>query len=204
MDYARARFGDFSLPLLGAHNVMNAAGAIIVLHRLGLDNEVIQHGLATFQSIRRRLEIRGEVNGIVVYDDFAHHPTAIRETLSGLQNQFPQNRIWAIFEPRTNTTRRNILQREIAAALETADGVAIGKINRPHLLKPEERLNREQICDALRQKNIPAFYNDSVEEIINWLAPQLKPGDQVAIMSNGSFDGIHEKLLARLGEMYAG
>lgn len=204
LDHAGTRFGDFSLPLLGTHNVMNATGAIIVLHHLNLTNREIQDGLDTFKSIRRRLEIRGEVNGIVVYDDFAHHPTAIRETLSGLRQKFPQVRIWAIFEPRTNTTRRNLLQKEITSALETADGVVIGKINRPHLLKPEERLNREQICKTLQEKNRQTYFNDSVEKIIDWLAPQLKPGDQVAIMSNGSFDGIHEKLLARLRKLYAG
>ena len=197
-------YGRFFVPLSGNHNVMNTVGVIAVLHHLGLKPEEMQEGLRTFLSVRRRLEVRGEVNGIVVYDDFAHHPTAIRETLEGLARRYPDRRIWAVFEPRTNTTRRNIFQKELPAAFELAHGVAIGKVNRAHLLKPEERLDREQLRADLASRKIPAFYHDDVEKIIDWLLPQLEPGDQVVIMSNGSFDNIHEKLLQRLRQRFGG
>ncbi len=192
----------FFIPLAGNHNVMNAVGVIVVLNHLNLTRDEIQQGLKTFLNVRRRLEVRGVVNGITVYDDFAHHPTAIRETLEGLAHRFPNRRIWAIFEPRTNTTRRNIFQKELPAAFELAYGVAIGKVNRAHQLKPEERLDREQLRADLASKKIPAFYHDDVEEIIRWLLPQLQPGDQVVIMSNGSFDNIHERLLKQLRKKF--
>ena len=190
--------GRYFVPLAGEHNTMNTAGAIIVLNHLGLTPAEIQQGLDSFKSIRRRMEIRGEVNGIIVYDDFAHHPTAVRETLEGIHYRHPDKKIWAIFEPRTNTTRRKIFQKELSGCFDRAFGIAIGKVNRAHLLDEEERLDREQIRADLAMKNKEAFYHDSVEEIIEWLVPLLQPGDQVVIMSNGSFDDIHEKLLARL------
>jgi|Deesub1362B_J571_1020462.scaffolds.fasta_scaffold04289_3 UDP-N-acetylmuramate: L-alanyl-gamma-D-glutamyl-meso-diaminopimelate ligase len=195
-------FGRFFVPLAGNHNVMNTVGVIVVLHHLGIPADMIQEGLSTFLSVRRRLEVRGEVNGITVYDDFAHHPTAIRETLQGLALRYPDRRIWAIFEPRTNTTRRNIFQKELPAAFELAYGVAIGRINREHQLRPDEKLDREQLRADLAIKKKPVFYHDEVEKIIDWLIPQLESGDQVVIMSNGSFDNIHEKLLARLREEF--
>lgn len=191
-------FGDFFVPLTGDHNTMNAVGTVIVSNHLGLSNQVIQTGFNTFKSIRRRLEVRGVVNDIVVYDDFAHHPTEVRETLEGLHYQNPDTRLWAVFEPRTNTTRRKIFQNELPKAFDRAFGVAIGKVNRANLLSEEERLDREQIRADLTLKNKLAFYHDDVDEIINWLVPQLQPKDKVVIMSNGSFDGIHEKLLTRL------
>ncbi len=191
-------FSSFKIPLAGRFNVMNATGVIVVLNHLGLSPEQIQTGFDGFHNVKRRLEIRGEVGGIVLYDDFAHHPTAVRETLAGLQHRQPQQRIWAIFEPRTNTTRRNIFQHELAAAFEPAYGVAFGKVNRANLLSPDERLDREQIIKEIQQQGKPAFFSDSVDEIIAWLLPQLQRGDQVVIMSNGGFDNIHDKLLAQL------
>ena len=135
---------------------------------------------------------------VTVYDDFAHHPTAIRETLEGVVARFPENRVWAVFEPRTNTTRRNIFQKEFPLAFEKAHGVAIGKINRPHLLKDEEKLDREQIVADLKKMGKPAMFSDSVEDIVAWLVPQTRPGDKIVVMSNGSFDNIYDKLLAAL------
>jgi len=194
------KFGEFFLPLLGNHNILNAVGGIIVSDHLGLNIEQIQKGFDSFTNVKRRLEIRGEINGITVYDDFAHHPTAIRETLNGLHLQFPNDRIWAIFEPRTNTTRRNIMQQELMVSFTNAFGVAIGKINRPHLLNREERLDREKICNELSNQNKICGFFDEVEEIINWLIPQLKNRDKIVIMSNGGFDNIHEKILERLNK----
>jgi UDP-N-acetylmuramate: L-alanyl-gamma-D-glutamyl-meso-diaminopimelate ligase len=190
--------GDFFLPLLGNHNILNAVGGMIVLDHLGVSIEQIQKGFRSFKNVKRRLEIRGKIKDITVYDDFAHHPTAIRETLKGLHLQFPGDRIWAVFEPRTNTTRRNILQQEFVASFTDAFGVVIGKINRPHLLNQEERLDRETICNELANQNKICGFFDDVEEIVHWLVPQLKNTDKVVIMSNGGFDNIHEKLLERL------
>ncbi len=189
---------DFTLPLTGHHSALNAAGVVVVARHLGLSDRAIQKGFDSFQGVRRRLEIRGVVGDVTVYDDFAHHPTAIRETLEGVVARFPENRVWAVFEPRTNTTRRNIFQKEFPLAFEKAYGVAIGKINRPHLLKDEEKLDREQIVADLKKMGKPAMFSDSVEEIVSWLVPQTRPGDKIVVMSNGSFDGIYEKLLAAL------
>ncbi len=191
---------EFYLPLTGHHSALNAAGVIVVAKRLGLSDEVIQKAFDAFLSVRRRLEVRGVANEVTVYDDFAHHPTAIRETLEGVVARFPEERVWAVFEPRTNTTRRNIFQKEFPLAFEKAYGVAIGKINRPHLLKNEEKLDREQIVAELKKMGKPAMHSDSVEEIVAWLVPQTRPGDKIVVMSNGSFDGIYEKLIKTLEE----
>lgn len=192
------KFGQFFLPLSGNHNILNATGVLIVLNHLGLKNQKIQEGFDTFKSIRRRLEIRGVIKDITIYDDFAHHPTAIRETITGLHLQDPKKRIWAIFEPRTNTTRRNILQQNFADSFKHAYGIALGKINRPHLLEAEERLDRDKICKKLISQKKQAFYADDVDELISWLLPKLQSGDKVVIMSNGSFDDLHNKLIKRL------
>ena len=192
------QLGKFALPLIGKHNAMNAVGVLIVAYHLGLSADQIQAGFSTFKNVKRRLEICGVEKGITVFDDFAHHPTAIRQTLEGLITHYPGHRIWALFEPRSNTTRRNVFQNDFAPAFEKAYGVAIGRINRAHLLEPKERLNRNQIVTSLTAQGKPAFYSDSVDEIIDWLVPQLQKGDLVVIMSNGAFDGIHTKLLAQL------
>ncbi len=191
---------QFYLPLTGHHSALNAAGVIVVAKHLGLSDEAIQKAFDTFQGVRRRLEVRGVVGDVTVYDDFAHHPTAIRETLEGIVSRFPENRVWAVFEPRTNTTRRNIFQKEFPLAFEKAFGVAIGKINRPHLLKESEKLDREQIVANLKKMGKPAMFSDFVEEIVAWLVAQTRPGDKIVVMSNGSFDGIYEKLLEALKE----
>lgn len=197
-------FGSFFLPMVGDHNTLNAVGAAIVLDYLGLSPEEIQSGLDGFKSIKRRLEVRGRVNDITVYDDFAHHPTAVRETLEGLHLRYPESRLWAVFEPRTNTTRRNIFQKEFSIAFDRAHGVAIGAINRVHLLAREEQLDREQIRAELSTKNKEVYYDDDVKEIVAWLVPQLESGDHVVVMSNGSFDNIHELLLKALKEKWTG
>jgi len=124
-----------------------------------------------------------------------------RVTLNGLNKQFPNNRIWAVFEPRTNTTRSNIFQQEMVISFAQAFGVAIGKINRPHLLKKEERFDRDQLCIELKKQHKATFYHDNIEEIINWLIPQVQGGDKIVIMSNGGFDDIHTKMLRRLEKL---
>ncbi|NOY76507.1 MAG: UDP-N-acetylmuramate:L-alanyl-gamma-D-glutamyl-meso-diaminopimelate ligase [Calditrichaeota bacterium] len=191
---------EFYLPLTGHHSALNAAGVIIVAKHLNISNDTIQDAFNSFQGVKRRLEVKGILQDITIYDDFAHHPTAIRETLEGLVARFPEQRVWALFEPRTNTTRRNIFQKDFPLAFEKAHGVAIGKINRPHLLKDDEKLDREQIVAELKKMGKPAMYSDSVEEIIDWLLERVHPGDQILVMSNGSFDGIYDKLIKALEE----
>ena len=191
-------FGSFKTKLVGRHNLLNALSVIAIADNLRMPVTIISKALETFKGVKRRQEIRGQKKGITVMDDFAHHPTAIRQTLEGLITHYPGHRIWALFEPRSNTTRRNVFQNDFAPAFEKAYGVAIGRINRAHLLEPKERLNRNQIVTSLTAQGKPAFYSDSVDEIIDWLVPQLQKGDLVVIMSNGAFDGIHTKLLAQL------
>ncbi|MBL7074651.1 UDP-N-acetylmuramate:L-alanyl-gamma-D-glutamyl-meso-diaminopimelate ligase [candidate division KSB1 bacterium] len=191
-------WGAFETHLLGNYNVTNALAALVIADHLGIDLPAIQEALKTYQGVKRRLEVRGEVNGITVYDDFAHHPTSVRETLKGLRGRFPDRRIWAVFEPRTNTTRRNIFQEELARAFVPADGIIIAKLDRPHLLKPEERLSTEKLIEDLRCMGKTAHFIPEVDDIVTFLSKNLKGPDLVVILSNGKFGDIHTKLLDRL------
>jgi UDP-N-acetylmuramate: L-alanyl-gamma-D-glutamyl-meso-diaminopimelate ligase len=189
----------YRLPLPGEHNQRNAAAVAVCATALGLRREEIQTGFDTFTGIKRRMEVRGEARGVTVLDDFAHHPTALVQTLRAIRAQYPARRVWALFEPRSNTTRRNVFQRELAESLALADGVYITRVDRIHELPEHERLNPDQMIATLRQLGKPAEYSANAEAILTSLTPQLRPGDVVAVFSNGKFDGIHDKLLARLG-----
>ncbi|MEI8313887.1 MAG: Mur ligase family protein [Verrucomicrobiota bacterium] len=191
-------FAGYRLPLAGEHNQRNAAAAAVCASELGLSREQIQTGFDSFTGIKRRMEVRGEVAGVTVIDDFAHHPTALVETLRAIRAKYPGQRVWALFEPRSNTTRRNVFQRELAEALALADGVFITRVDRLNELPEGERLNPEQVVAAIRGRGIPSEYSANAEAILAALVPQLRPGDVVAVFSNGKFDGIHDKLLARL------
>jgi UDP-N-acetylmuramate: L-alanyl-gamma-D-glutamyl-meso-diaminopimelate ligase len=188
----------FTLPLAGEHNIRNALAVIAVALAQGLTPQQIQAGFAKFKGIKRRLEVRGEAGGVTVLDDFAHHPTAIVETIKAIRQRYPNQRLWVLFEPRSNTTRRHFFQRELADALAGADGVVISKVDRLHELAEKERLNPDLIVETLRTRGKPAYYLPDVPTIVQTLAPQLKSGDVVAVFSNGSFGGVHEKLLAAL------
>jgi UDP-N-acetylmuramate: L-alanyl-gamma-D-glutamyl-meso-diaminopimelate ligase len=142
--------------------------------------------------------VRGEARGVKVIDDFGHHPTAIRETLRGLRQRYAGSRIWAIFEPRSNTTRRAVFQQELPDALKVADGVFISQVARLDQIPEKERLNPEAVVAAIAESGRPAFYEPDAAHIITRLVPLLKPSDVVAVFSNGGFDGIHEKLLAAI------
>ena len=185
----------FTMPLPGEHNLRNTAAVIVCATELGLTYEQIQQGLATFQGVKRRMEVHGEAAGITVLDDFAHHPTAIAETIRAIREKYPARRIWALFEPRSNTTRRNVFQNELAAALALADGVYIGRVDRLDELPESERLKPDLIVQTLRKHSRPAAYCATTEDIIRSLLPRLQSGDVVAVFSNGKFDGIHDKLL---------
>jgi UDP-N-acetylmuramate: L-alanyl-gamma-D-glutamyl-meso-diaminopimelate ligase len=189
--------GTFELPLLGAYNVRNALAAIAVGAAVGLSIDTMAVSLRRFKGVRRRLQHRGTVRGIAVYDDFAHHPTAIAETLAGVRSAYPDRRIWAIFEPRSATSCRRVFQEDFARAFEKANRVILPAVFRSTL--PEgERLSAEQLIDDLKSSGIDARYIPQTDEIVKTVAREGRDGDLVIIMSNGGFDDIHEKLLTAL------
>ena len=189
---------QFRIPMIGELNVRNALAALLMARYAGLSDEQIQAGFDTFKGIRRRMEIRGEVNGVTVIDDFAHHPTAIRETLKALGRRFPERRVWAIFEPRSNTTRRNHFQIELAEALRLAKRVVVAEVARLEQVPPEERLNPAQLMADIRAAGVEADYLPTTDEIVAHVVPQAQPGDILCVLSNGGFDNIHQKLIDAL------
>ena len=190
--------GSFAIPLPGTFNVQNALGAIIVARDLGIPDEVIRRALSTFKSVKRRLEIRGEVNGIVVYDDFAHHPTAVQETLRAVRERHPHARVWAVFEPRSQTCRRKIFEPAFIQSFDPADVILIARVYGASHLAPAETLSPDRVAEGIRARGKRAFTFASTEEIVSLVASEARPGDHVVIMSNGGFDNIHVKLLERL------
>jgi UDP-N-acetylmuramate: L-alanyl-gamma-D-glutamyl-meso-diaminopimelate ligase len=188
----------FRTPLIGEYNVRNCAMAISAAHFYGVPLDKIAEAIASFQGIKRRQEVRGTVHGITILDDFGHHPTAIRETLRGLRHQYAGRRLWALFEPRSNTTRRAVFQHDLPKALAEADGVILSQVARMDQLKPDDRLDPERVIEDIAATGRPAFYEPGVDEIIERLKPLVKEGDVVVILSNGGFGGIHERLLKEL------
>jgi len=186
----------FSVPLIGELNVRNALAVVACARHCGLSDAQIQSGFDTFQGIRRRQEIRGESNGITVIDDFGHHPTAIRETVRALRHRFAGRRLWAVFEPRSNTTRRKVFQTELASALAEADCVVVAQVARLEQLPAEERLDPARLMQDIASAGRPAAYLAEVEAIVHHVRGQARPGDVVCVFSNGGFGGIHAKLLA--------
>jgi UDP-N-acetylmuramate: L-alanyl-gamma-D-glutamyl-meso-diaminopimelate ligase len=189
----------FKLQLVGEYNVRNAAMAISAAHFYGVALDVIQRAISSFQGVKRRQEIRGEVGGVIVIDDFGHHPTAISQTLRGLRHQYPGRRLWALFEPRSNTTRRAVFQESLPAALGEADGVILAQVARLDQLPENDRLDPQKVVEKVAELGKPAFYEPGVNEIIARLVPLLRPRDVVVIFSNGGFDNIHKRLLGELG-----
>jgi UDP-N-acetylmuramate: L-alanyl-gamma-D-glutamyl-meso-diaminopimelate ligase len=187
--------GDtYQLPMVGQLNIRNALAVIACARHCGISVEQIQKGLATFTGIKRRLEVRATVNDITIIDDFGHHPTAIKETINALRVAYPDQRLWVAFEPRSNTTRRNIFQSDLANALSLADGVLISPIARLHLIEEDQRLNPEQLVTDIRQQGKPCEYAESADSICAYLTEKTAPRDVVCIFSNGSFDDLHNKL----------
>jgi UDP-N-acetylmuramate: L-alanyl-gamma-D-glutamyl-meso-diaminopimelate ligase len=192
-------FGEqFFIPLSGDFNIRNAAMAASSARHYGISSDKIRTALASFKGIRRRQEVRGTVNGITIIDDFGHHPTAIRETLSGLRKRYGTARLWALFEPRSNTTRRAVFQNDLPAAFGEADGVFIAQVARLDQLPENERLNPERVVADIAATSKPAFYEPTSDSIVDKLKPLTREGDVVIVFSNGGFDGIHQKLLDRL------
>jgi len=197
-----AKWGDLEMKLAGEHNALNATAAAALASAQGIRKDAIQNALATFKSVKRRLEVRAEIGGITVIDDFAHHPTAIRETLRALRSAYPQSRLWAILEPRSNTLRRKVLETDLVAALRLADHVILAGVYQQQRIPDAERLHPEDVIYALNLAGTKAELHPDVEAIVRAVVPQLQPGDVVAILSNGGFDDIYDKLPARLSERF--
>jgi UDP-N-acetylmuramate: L-alanyl-gamma-D-glutamyl-meso-diaminopimelate ligase len=188
----------FHLNLVGELNVRNALAVVAAAKHCGLSNKQIQSAFDTFKGIKRRMEVRGISGGVTVIDDFGHHPTAIRETLRALRFKYPSQKVWAIFEPRTNTTRRNIFQQELVEAFGEADAIVLSQIARLELLKPEERLDPAMLMKDLQATGKPAAYLPDADSIVAHLKKGVCGGDVVCVFSNGGFGDIHNKLLAQL------
>jgi UDP-N-acetylmuramate: L-alanyl-gamma-D-glutamyl-meso-diaminopimelate ligase len=189
----------FHTNFVGELNVRNALAVVACAKHCGLTNHQIQSAFDTFKGVKRRLEIRGIAGGVTVVDDFGHHPTAIRETLRALRIKYPTQKLWAIFEPRTNTTRRNIFQAELAASFADADAVVVSQVARLDLLPPEARLDPQKLMHDLQTAGKQAAYLPDVDAIVTHVAKQAEGGEVVVVFSNGGFGGIHAKLLDRLG-----
>lgn len=183
-----------TVSLLGEFNIKNALAVTAAARRHGISYEEINKALGSFKNVKRRLEKKGVYNGVTVYDDFAHHPTAIAETLKALRQKHPTERMIAIFEPRSNTTRRNVFQKELAQCFRDANVVYLSQIARLELLSPEERLDPEQVIRDIQAQGSEAHYLPDAEAIAKNVGEIAKPSDVIIVMSNGGFGGIHEKL----------
>jgi UDP-N-acetylmuramate: L-alanyl-gamma-D-glutamyl-meso-diaminopimelate ligase len=194
------QLGDeiFEIPLIGEFNVRNAAMAASAARFYRVPDAKIRTALKSFSGIARRQEVRGEARGVKIIDDFGHHPTAIAQTLQALRHRYAGHRLWAIFEPRSNTTRRAVFQQQLPDALKLADGVFIAQVAKLEQIPEKERLNPEAVVAAIGRDGRPAFYEENADAIVDRIIPMLQANDVVAVFSNGGFDRIHEKLLARL------
>jgi UDP-N-acetylmuramate: L-alanyl-gamma-D-glutamyl-meso-diaminopimelate ligase len=198
--YQGKLFRRICLPLQGRFNVKNALAAIGVLHHLGVPEDDIREALGKFRGVLRRLQFRAEVAGIRIYEDFAHHPTAVRETLAAVRRSFDPARLWAIYEPRSATSRRNIFQDEIALALSEADCIALPPLYKPEKIPASERLDIDAVTASLRRAGRAAWHLDGVEGIISKVLEEARRGDMIVVLSNGGFGGIVERLPEALSE----
>lgn len=191
---------EYFVPMVGEFNVRNAATAVAAASFAGFKPEELRAALKSFTGIARRQELRGEVRGVKVVDDFAHHPTAIGQAISGMRQQYPGARLWVLFEPRSNTTKRNVFQDELAEALSQADFAVIPSIADPHKVAEDERLDPEKLASDVEKSGTPCCFINTVQEIADHVAREAQEGDVVAVLSNGGFGGIHNLLLERLAE----
>ncbi len=185
-------------PMIGRHNIKNTLAVIALTHHIGLSLENILNGILLFQGVARRQDIVGEVNDIIVMDDFAHHPTAITETFMALRLRYPTRRLWAVFEPKSASSRRNVFQKDFVTAFMSADVTIMANLFAPEKLPEEMRLHPEQIILDLTALGKEAYYIPTSDEITSFLSENLVPGDLVCIMSSGGFGGIYTKLVAAL------
>jgi UDP-N-acetylmuramate: L-alanyl-gamma-D-glutamyl-meso-diaminopimelate ligase len=197
--YQGKAFGEFSLSATGRHNILNAMAAIAVAHGRGIGADSLAEAMATFRSVKRRMDVKGERGGILVVDDFAHHPTAVRATIEAARGRWPNRRLWAILEPRSNSMRRKVFEESLPKALGLADRVILGGVFRAQQLGDENRLAPESVAASVRALGKDARAFDGAEAIAEYLASEAKAGDLLLVMSNGSFDGLCDKLLKKLG-----
>jgi UDP-N-acetylmuramate: L-alanyl-gamma-D-glutamyl-meso-diaminopimelate ligase len=196
-------FARLMLPMAGEHNALNATAAAALAAGQGVPVAAIVEALATFKSVKRRLEVRAEIASVTVIDDFAHHPTAIRETLRALRAAYAGRRLWAVLEPRSNTLRRNVFERELVESLALADEVVLAQVFKSEAIPVNERLEPEHVVNALKAKGVPVVLCADADAIVAEISPRVKSGDVIAILSNGGFGGIYEKLpreLQRIGD----
>lgn len=189
---------SYTIPLAGEFNVRNAAMSIAAAHFAGVKQAIIAKALRSFGGVKRRQQLRGIVNQCALIDDFAHHPTAITQALQSLRACYPQSRIWAIFEPRSNTTKRKIFEQPLAKALAYADRAVIASLPHPEKIPPDQRLNTHSLVHALNAASCPAFLGESTASIVDYVVNHSRPGDLFVVLSNGGFDGIHDKILDAL------
>src|ERR1017187_7524620 len=187
-------FAELGLPMAGEHNALNATAAAALAAGQGIPAAAIVEALATFRSVKRRLEVRAEVNGVTIIDDFAHHPTAIRETLRALRTAYPGRRLWAVLEPRSNTLRRNVFEQALVESLALADRSVLAGVFKLEAIPAGERLHPENVVAAVRARGRESAMYADADAIVAAIVPELRPGDVVAILSNGGFGGIYEKL----------
>jgi UDP-N-acetylmuramate: L-alanyl-gamma-D-glutamyl-meso-diaminopimelate ligase len=191
-------WGEFTTPLVGEINLRNVLAAMATATTLGVERDAMAGALAQFKSVKRRLEIRGEIDGVTVIDDFAHHPTAVRGTLQALRKKYPGRRLIAVFEPRSRTSRLKIFQQEFEEALAEADIAVMAPLYNPGVAPNDEWLSLDVLIEHLKRLGIQAEAPGSVDDIVSYLTHETRSGDVVAIMSNGGFGGIHRKLLTAL------
>lgn len=194
-------WADFQFGLAGHYNILNATAAAAMASHYGIEAPAIAGALKSFKSVKRRLEVKAEVDGVTIIEDFAHHPTAISETLRALRTRYPKARLWAIFEPRSNTVRRKVLQKELECSLSLADEVVVAGVFNAEAIPENERLTIAAVVESIKRSGKPARELADAEAIVKEVAPELKTGDVVAILSNGGFGGIYEKLPRRLAEL---
>jgi len=196
-------WAELEFSLAGEYNVWNATAAAAMAADYGISADVIKEALKTFKSVKRRLEIKAEVNGITIIDDFAHHPTAIAATLNALRTRYPGRRLWAVLEPRSNTLRRNIFQKALAKSLAIADEIVIANVFKSDAIPEPERLDISAVAIEAGSLARRARVISDVDGIVRVAAPEMRSGDVVAILSNGGFGGIYEKLPQRLQALQA-
>jgi UDP-N-acetylmuramate: L-alanyl-gamma-D-glutamyl-meso-diaminopimelate ligase len=194
-----SEWGQFQTPLIGDFNIRNCLSVIVAADAWGLERAAIRDALASFKSVRRRMQVRGTERGVTVIDDFAHHPTAVRETLQALRTKYKTSRLVAVFEPRSWSSRLAVFQDDYAQAFESADYVIIASVFDSSKATEKGRvLDTEQLITDIKAQDKPALSIEGADEIVRLLTPELRSGDVVAIMSNGGFGGIHDKLLQAL------
>jgi UDP-N-acetylmuramate: L-alanyl-gamma-D-glutamyl-meso-diaminopimelate ligase len=188
----------FHTNLVGELNVRNALAVVAAAKHCGLSNKQIQSAFDTFKGIKRRQEVKGIAGGVTIIDDFGHHPTAIRETLKALRLRYAKEKIWAVFEPRSNTTRRKVFQQELAESFADANAVIVSEVARLEQISADERLNPEKLMADIKAAGKESIYLPNADAIVAHLAQHALGGDVIVVFSNGGFDGIHGKLIARL------